>query len=452
MYNKKIKLLSLSIFHFSLIVLLAACNLPVVSPITARRTAPSHKQTNTISCPPSEQARRAVMPSLKIGLHPHSTLVYVENSDDNSAALIRYDTVTGQKTDIIRWPYGVIMSPQISTDDQWVLFTVQIGSQNQFSLDLIRIDGQHFQTLYCDNNASISDPRWSPNQSIVIFDTQSGVSWLNVASGQLNLNVLSSADRFLNTSYRPRMWLDNTHVYLDDTFHGDSTNADIPGDLTTLVLLDIKRGLHQQQQDLLTVFDDPRNMQTANAPCSDLITSSERTKLLLSQCQAVGYTHLHEHTYVTRTGPGSISVLPVTGGLPQQIMKFPTFPLTTLRLTNLAGTSLLLTVDDAGDSDYDHYSGISQNGLWKVNRDGSGLKQLMTNRAGEHVFLDSSGQLPWSNVSIDGSMYAAQFYQSNTLVHTIIVGSLNGGQPLILTEISHDETGVCLAIAGWTML
>jgi hypothetical protein len=452
MYNKKKKLLALSIFHFSLLVLLAACNSPVAFPTTSRQVAPSQKQTNIISCPFLDQTRGAEMPSLKIDLHLHSTLVYVENGNDNSAALIRYDAVTGQKTDIIRWPFGVIMSPQISTDDQWVLFITQLGNQHQFSLNLIRIDGQYLQTLYCDNSESISDPRWSPNQSIVVFDTASGVSWLSLTSGQLDLNVLSAADRFFDSSYRPRMWLDNTHVYLDDTFHADSTNADVPGDLTTLVLLDIKRGLHQQEQDLTPVFADPRNMQTANAPCSDLIMNSARTKLLLSQCQAVGYTRLHDHIYVTRTGPGSISVLPVAGGLPQQIMKFPSFPLTTLRLTNLAGTSLLLTVDDAGDSDNDHYSGVSQNGLWKVNSDGSGLKQLITDRAGEHVFLDPAGQLPWSNVSVDGSMYAAQIYQSNTFVHTIVVGSLNGGQPLILTEISHDETGVCLAIAGWTML
>src|SRR2546427_733388 len=64
-----------------------------------------------------------------------------------SGILKRYDIVTQRKTEIVNLANKSISIAQISTDGQWILFVSQ-GSRSA-ALQLIRMDGQGLQTLYC---------------------------------------------------------------------------------------------------------------------------------------------------------------------------------------------------------------------------------------------------------------------------------------------------------------
>ena len=91
----------------------------------------------------------------------------------------------------------------------------------------------------------------------------------------------------------------------------------------------------------------------------------------------------------------------------------------------------------------------NQNGLWKINTDGSGLQRLSITKS-ESTWL--SGSPPWFNVARDGSMYAFKTGSTQALGDDqLFVGSLNGGP---LTTIAEDGVGSInnaqLEIAGWT--
>jgi hypothetical protein len=116
-----------------------------------------------------------------------------------------------------------------------------------------------------------------------------------------------------------------------------------------------------------------------------------------------------------------------------------------VRTVDLASTTLLFTASNTGQG----VSGdTSQDGLWKVKTDGTGLTRLTTNGNGEVGILNQFSQYFWSNLSRDGSMYALQVtnYSSNT--YTLLFGSLKGGSPTTFASIS----GTQLEIAGWTTL
>ena len=67
------------------------------------------------------------------------------------------------------------------------------------------------------------------------------------------------------------------------------------------------------------------------------------------------------------------------------------------------------------------------NGLWKMNTNGTGIARLITNQAGQFSGLNNFSQFPWSNVSRNGSMYAVQV--TGNQIQALQVGSLAGGAP-----------------------
>ena len=65
------------------------------------------------------------MPPLTLGNHPN--LVYT-GSDPNSgdSVLRRYDTVTHKTTDITHTPNANMIEAQLSSDGQWILYSIFI--------------------------------------------------------------------------------------------------------------------------------------------------------------------------------------------------------------------------------------------------------------------------------------------------------------------------------------
>lgn len=381
------------------------------APATTATTVPM-PPTQT-SCPPAGTARAAVMAPLVRGSHPN--VVYVENQweannpDPTAGMLKRYDTVTGRTTVIATG--SRIDEAQVSADGQWVLFSSTISHRSD-AIQLVRIDGQGLQTLYCSSSSYgfVAHLEWSPDQQYLAFkDGMDNVYLLTVTTGAYRLEVPRPSN---STAYVPVTWLDTTHLYLTP-YRG------MAEPLLNVSLLDIKTAKVQP------VLASPTFV-------GDFDSSIDGTRLFSSEC-APGYPG--------PKGPSSIRVQPATGGPATTIYRTPTYAIRYLRVASR--TTLLFLIHNSGIDNVDR----SHNGLWKINTDGTGLSRLTTDPAGrtegEGTWFNSFTQYVWSTVSRDGSMYAVE-RGSIGIPSSLLIGSLSGGAPLTVA------TGVKLV--GWTTL
>src|SRR5947209_553649 len=177
----------LTVLSFCLIGLFAACaqhpNVTVDQINAKGASAQTFQMPATkTSCPVDGTARTAVMMPFHLGKYANVVYIYNEVPLNTSTAfghLKRYDVVIGQKTELVTSGIA-IQSAQVSADGQWVLFlsTPDPRSDPQHSamLQLVRMDGQGLQTLYCLSNANYSratmpNVQWSPDQQSMLITT-----------------------------------------------------------------------------------------------------------------------------------------------------------------------------------------------------------------------------------------------------------------------------------------
>ena len=214
-----------------------------------------------------------------------------------------------------------------------------------------------------------------------------------------------------------RTWLDNTRFYL--------TNTQIDQPPNIIYLLDTSKGANQKLSDLLVVF---------NGSFNDFDSSYDGTKIFINSC-ACGQGGF--------TGPSAITVRPATGGSAQTLYSTAKYAITSVRV--VTPTTLLFTIDNfstLGQAD------TSQNGLWKIQSNGTGLTRLTTDAAGAGSSFNQFTQFPWSNVSRDSTLYSVQVVGNMTA--SINVGLLSGGTPTSI--VSSNSFGVSLDVAGWTKM
>jgi eukaryotic-like serine/threonine-protein kinase len=421
-----------------LLFLLAACSAtsgtPATSPTPSTGTTSASAVTTTTApvpptqtdCPPAGTARAAVMASLLLGRHPTVVYVYDEVSGTTPTAgvLQREDVTTGHKAVIAQVP-GFIAQAQVSADGQWVLFTSAAAYTLPEKLQLVRVDGQGLQTLYCgDESTTIQNPQWSTSQRSLAFTTfstgQERLQLLNTTNGTLQTLLTSSQSSQVN-QFALRTWLDNTHLYLANIQPDQPSNK--------LYVLDIAKGPGQQITDLTTVISQT---------FSDFDSSYDGTRLYVSYgvCGMGGCFP-----------PGLIVVKPALGGQETPLLKSPKYDTMSVRVATAATLLVILRNDRIAVPGAD----TSHNGLWKMNADGTGLTRLTTDAAQQSSVVNSSSQYPWSNASRDGSMYAIEQggSQGNNQTSALLSGSLNGGTPTTFASSSGNSS---LAIAGWTTL
>src|SRR5258708_11164033 len=178
-------------------------------------------QTST-SCPAAGTARAMATANLVLG--NHNNIVYIVNEyqpgsnfTPKAGTLKRYDASSGTKTVIAGIPNVRIESAQVSADGKWILFTTVNSGQS--TLQLVRMDGQGLQTLFCFTGAGIATPQWSSDQKHVIFSVfQTGlekVYLLTIGTGNLQ-TAMSIPDSGAGQGVDVRTWLDNSRVYLTD--------------------------------------------------------------------------------------------------------------------------------------------------------------------------------------------------------------------------------------------
>lgn len=392
------------------------------------------------SCPANGTARAAVIEPLALG--HHATLVYIVNEQSGNTptfgTLKRYDTVTGKKVEIVKQAHTMVSEAEISADGQWVLFVSVVARQAR--LQLIRMDGQGLQTLYCVNAASNgADPtsalnhvQWSTDQKLIAFDSYSdaggAVFILNAKMGTLQRDLYTPGS---GAVYPVRTWLDHNQLYI--------TNPTIDAPASSVFILNTLLGGNQTTSDLRQVLDE-----AASQFCWDFDSSFDGRQLFASQCQET--PDPNGPGAGSLSGPSSIITGSATGGgALSTIFTNASLAIVSLRCVS-ANTLLLQTASTS--------TATANNGLWRVQTDGSGLKQLISfgggvGASGMSGTLNRYGQYPWSNVSRDGRLYAFEEDSSTQNTTTLLFGSLNGGSPTTLASIG---AGTVLSVAGWTTM
>ena len=383
-------------------------------------------------CPPAGTARSAVTAPLALG--NHTNIVYTINGSNATGptfgALERLDVTTGTKTEILRLAHVAIADPQLSADGQWLLF-ISSGADGLLKLQLLRMDGEGLQTLYCTHGpagnslSAMDNIQWSPNRKLVVFSTfndnpngggTSFIYMLNTSSGQLQ-RLLQIPRGYTNAF--PEKWLDNTRFYL--------MLALPDGPPGIIQLIDTSRGPNQDLSMLQPVF------QSNGGVAFD--TTLDGSKLFVTQWSS---------SLAGNIGPSSIFMASPTGGSQKVIYNSKTLAVTTVRV--VSRTTLLLVIGNFAAQlplGPPTPTDTTQNGLWKINTDGTGLIRLTTSNSQ----LNQYTQCSWSNVSRDGKMYALAVPGKGT--DSLAFGSLNGGPPTILAQSS---AGTASSIVGWTTM
>ncbi len=413
-------------------LLLAACG----GSATSGGATPTPGKTATLqtSCPPAGKARAAIMAPLALG--KQDTLVYLAGSPASeqqpiSNTLKRYTVSTRTTTEILPLPSSQIAWANVSADGQWVIFVGNVMDSGQYKrgIQLVRMDGQGLQTLYCSG-----DFGWvqlSPDNKYVAFID---VGTLGSDSSKQTFKLLNTTTGTIETRPHdsthpiegPVSWLDNTHLYVVSGLG--------PGEGSPkMSLIDITTGTSKQILDL-----------SGPDQCIDATHSIDGTQLftsITSKCQVVGYTP-------TSNGPSNIEVQSAAGGPAKTIYSTPTYAIKALRVAT--GTSLLLIIHNANTE-------TSHNGIWKVNTDGSGLTMLSSetaiikDAANEEMsfagFFGWNMDQPWTNTSRDGTYYSIQVqnHEGNGSVR-LLIGSMNGGAPVTVAS------GVNASPVGWTTM
>ncbi|MBV9256751.1 MAG: hypothetical protein JO215_01900, partial [Ktedonobacteraceae bacterium] len=296
MHNKKITLSLFTFFACCLMGLLSACGQQSIAALansqqsTTRTNQPAAQtgqngstRDNTqhavqtvpmpptqTSCPADGTARAAVMRPLALGNNPNLVYIYNEVPVNTSIAyghLKRYDLNSRQKTDIVTSGIN-IQSAQISADGQWILFLATPDPRGDAThsamLQLVRMDGQGLQTLYCfpapvGGSMALSNPvaQWSVDQKSILLSYNvsqftSVVTLLRVDSGTLVPEIKYTDNQLY--SYKVDFWLDNTHAYVE------KSGRYAPAPPVELDLLDITANQGPNSVGLKKVLTHPVRM------------------------------------------------------------------------------------------------------------------------------------------------------------------------------------------------
>lgn len=367
-----------------------------------------HTQVVTTSCPSAGVARQAVMPGLTLG--NHNTLVYVDN-EPGAAFLKRYDAVTRQSSNILRLPNTTIADAQLSADGQWVLFestTGTVGSSTA-EIQLVRVDGQYAQTLYC-SGPIYGNFLWSPDMQTVLFAEGEAfppiLYTLNLSTGKV-LPILHYSQTDV---YSLIEWRDSTRAYITD-------NAG------NLYMLDITKGANQTKSDLQLMLQ---------AWPGSFDQCLDGTQLYISTYTGGSKAHL---------GPSTITVKTLASGNVQTVYQNKTQAVDDLNVFSNSG--LIFTIDTYAPVGSD----TSQIGLWSLDLFGGGVKHLLN--LTQPFSLNMFSRDPWSNVSRNGQFYALKI--ETVAQDTLVVGSMNGGAYTTINARSQDGWTYSGAV-GWTTM
>lgn len=433
---------------------------PVKTPtqVTATPTATTEQNVTAQTCPTAGSGRAAVMPPMTVG--NHATVVFLALQNEYTL-LQRYDVTTGATQTILQIPQASpVLGTNISPDGQWVLFGAWV--QGQSAVQLVRMDGQQLQTLYCTPAGySVSSLVLSPDQHYLVFSqrnetgAESMLYLLDMRTGKLQTELstlkpnypvfgqyasqassLVLLSPFLHNAkvskvtegqqfnslgskqfpmYVPMKWATNSSVYL----LGGVVATPSPSP-QLLLLRDITKDVSQQGSNVQPVMATPE----ANN-CQDVDVTSDNRHIICSV-----------YTQFGPVGPSSVLLQPTTGGAFHAIYRNPAGG--SLNARALSNPSVVI---------FTLYRASQPPALFKVNSDGSGLSQLMAGSTTQTLLNLAASYLPWSNASRDSTLYALQLYDLTMSKETLVYGHMSGGVPV---AFASSTAGNGLNIVGWT--
>ncbi len=393
-------------------------NTPTQSSTTVTTT--QNVPPTTTACPATNTTRVAVLAPLVLGTDQN--LVYIVNQFNPAYGTLKRRDVNVadlKATEIVKMPNVSISWAQISRDGQWILFVARVQQQDQ--LRMVRVDGKGLQTLYCAPVGNfILGSQWSFDAQSVIFDEGAGeavpgVYLLTLNNGNLETVMTPKGTR----GYLPRTWLNATHVYMVD-FSPQARNA-AP---QNVYLLDLQKGANQPESNLQQVL-------TSTHPCMSFDTSFDVKQLYESTCSGNSTDGFN--------GPSSVTIQDAHGGTPKEIFASQSIAIRMVRA--ISSTQLLLLVENTAGN-------TTQNGLWRVNIDGTNLVRFSTDTDNAQSLCTFS-QYTWSNTSFDNSLYALQSDQQDIHSYGMYYGALAGGTP---TQFADIRDGTQLFLVGWTTM
>jgi hypothetical protein len=430
----------------SLVVMLSACGQPgkdeAVSIRQAPTTAPILEQQ---TCPAQGHARAANLLSRPAGGHPnliyrswHPGPDYPGGSDSvplisiAGGDLLRYDSVTAASTLILQ--ESQIASVNVSPDGQWLLLVSAVQRspvQNRERIQLIRIDGQHLQTLYCaPEDAYIGMVLFSPDQHALVFTqaSRTGDTYLlDVATGKLHLALSSGRSGFPSKKcihcgiLEPVKWATNNSVYFSNDSVDELMNGivSLPYGFDLYLLHDSNKDASQQQSNLQLIASATSENQCGdfditpdNRQLACIVDSASRSDTLKMASPVGSMFHIMYHD-----------------------------PIGILQARVISNTTLLfiqthITPRENGPD--------REEVLWKINTDGSQPVKLMTSPGPAGYWFDfADDRQSWSTLSRDGSLYVV----TAGGLQSLLIGSLNGGPT---KTISMPKEATAITAVGWT--
>ena len=412
-------------------------------PSSSTSTMPGHASISAIpapqtSCPVAGTARAAVLPPILGTQENHQDIVYGSYRSYQTqaiASLVRYDSVNGKQTTITEIPSAQISEAQVSADGQWILFVDShfqtAGDLVDSKLQMVRIDGQELQTLYCaPANSTVQKVSLSPfsyNASgRLIFSLtgqQQGLYVLNLNSGMVLREIQTEQP------YEPIGWAAPDSVYLRDT-----------------------TASHNVYQLVFPQDDKPssKNLRliTASSTCDDFSTSTNGFSLYNSHCNGTGASgRFCSGNCATTQGPSKISIWSRDDTAQQYqqsppLYTDPTMAVVQIRIVSNQALLALVANTDANQA---------KNGVWKIDMTTEKWQMLLPDTfPGAGVMLNMYTQSPWSNVSRDGHLYAMRVASPQALGYdALYLGSMNGGNSL---KFASSSDGSQLFIVGWTTM
>jgi eukaryotic-like serine/threonine-protein kinase len=353
------------------------------------------------SCPASGKGRAAIMPAIPLGRRQE--IVYYRNT--NGSATLREFDVQDKTSSIIASISGeTIDSAQLAGNGQWVLMVVQKNGVQ--ALQLVRVDGQDLQTLYCASAGQKVEAQWSPNHQQILFSQNSAheakLLLLNVMSGVLQVE-------FSNAAYgqlKPLTWLDNNHVYIGLVSSGLLYQPD------NLIVLDTSKGANQQASDLKTIVG------SGDSPWSFDCGVDGRTAYFVTSIEPPRAGALQSVIYAQSA---------LSSGFTNAIFTSHSLYITAVRVVS-AKTLMFF----AEDPEHTH---SSANGLYTIGTDGHGLKQVVSAQQPTLWPFNPTSQYTWSSFSRNGVYY----------VDGLSYGSFSGGSLTAYGSAQPDDT-----LVGWT--
>jgi hypothetical protein len=351
------------------------------------------------------------------------------------AATANHKNLAGSST-IVHLPGALIREAQVSSDGQWVLFVTEQVRVSE--IQMVRLDGQGLQTLYCAPPGTLQSVQWAPDQARFLFSQQQAASgvWglylFTLASGSVQPELAQLGASAVG--YEARTWLDNRRAYVVGV-----PNAFVPIPARGLFVLDTSKGTYQQPSNLLTIIP----LSQAHV-CWSFDSDYNVTMLITSRCTAVpGAGDLSG-----QQGPSTIVSQGVTGGSQRTIYTSQQDAVTQVRMLGYTSDTLLMCVGNLNPAA--PLSPAPNNGLWTMELDGSRKEHLATADNLSECEFNRFGQYPWANLSLDTTLYSIEFHQvlDNVASITLNYGTLKGGPVVPFAGIAASAG--MLAIAGWS--